>query len=121
MELSQAHQHGTNADKPFQKRCGHELGRAGTEDYTQFDRAPLCDALNTRNRPVVANDPQPTATPAQPLTYNPSPQLPRPVQGQVPTRAQPSSLPPTGAPQAPPLVNGQPWWKQAGLTKKPGP
>lgn len=62
VELSQTHQHRTNADKPFQKRCGYELGGAGTEDYTQFDRAPVSDALDTRNRPVVANKPQPTAT-----------------------------------------------------------
>ncbi len=62
VELPQTHQHCANADKYLQKRCGHELRAAGIEDYVQFDRAPVSDAFNTRNRPVVASEPQPTVT-----------------------------------------------------------
>jgi hypothetical protein len=57
MELSKTIQARPNKDKCFAQRSGDELGHTRIQSYQQFNRPMLRDAVPTRNRSVLEEDP----------------------------------------------------------------
>jgi hypothetical protein len=57
MELSKTIQARPNEDKCLAKRSRDEFGHTRIQSYQQFDRATLPDAIPTRNRSVLEEDP----------------------------------------------------------------